>query len=51
MQNKAPLAFLSTTPKWLPRRDGNEFLGKQRLGSVSLGSGDTVAPLTVDCSG
>lgn len=47
----SPLAFLLTIPKWFPRMDGNKFLSKQRLRSVSLGSGDTVAPLAIDCSG
>lgn len=47
----SPLAFLPTIPKWFPRMDGNKFLSKKRLGSLPLDSGDTVAPLAVDCSG
>lgn len=53
MQNKALVSFglPSHNPQIAPKMDGNKFLSKQRLGSLPLGSGDTVAPLAVDCIG
>lgn len=50
--SKVPVSFgfPSHNPQMAPK-DGWQQIPQQRLGSLPLGSGDTVAPLAVDCSG